>query len=306
MAHEALIRHWPTLIDWVNRDREFQSWLRHLQSKIKEWQAHPNDEGTLLRGGPLTVAEEWLARRRDELSKEERDYIEASISSRENAKRAKTAQRRWAMVILVVLMAAGATAGWQYLVAEQRAQSAQEQQALRYVADADRQLFQNPQQALMLAAQGLAASPTEATVEVARGAVRRTLDVIESRRAIQRKINWGKGAAYIAPAWFEGDLGGQHNRSGTLLLLTTERGKSGPSPPGEALLLKTATLETTMLDIGPAWGMTRSWEDATFRVKSGGVPAEIGFVCTEHPDEVGVLAIAGDGATEVTSPGRSQ
>jgi hypothetical protein len=87
VVHEALIRNWPTLIEWVHRDRAFQSCLRQLGPRLDEWRDHPQDEGALLRGGPLAVAEEWLGRRRDEISAAERAYIEASITLREVEKR---------------------------------------------------------------------------------------------------------------------------------------------------------------------------------------------------------------------------
>ena len=87
VVHEALIRNWPLLIEWVNRDRAFQSWLRQLRPRVEEWRTHPEDEGTLLRGGTLAVAEDWLGRRGDEISKEERSFVEASIALREAARR---------------------------------------------------------------------------------------------------------------------------------------------------------------------------------------------------------------------------
>jgi WD40 repeat protein len=87
VVHEALIRNWPLLIEWVNRDRAFQSWLRQLKPRVDERRADPNDQGTLLRGGALAVAEDWHGRRGEELSKEERSFIEASIASREAARR---------------------------------------------------------------------------------------------------------------------------------------------------------------------------------------------------------------------------
>jgi conflict system STAND superfamily ATPase/WD40 domain-containing protein len=87
VVHEALIRNWPLLIEWVNRDRAFQSWLRQLKLRVDEWRADPQDQGTLLRGGALAVAEDWHGRRGDELSTEERTFIEASIALREAARR---------------------------------------------------------------------------------------------------------------------------------------------------------------------------------------------------------------------------
>ena len=60
VVHEALIRHWPELAGWINRDRAFQSWLRHTKLNIEAWSADPADDGTLLRGGMLAQAKEWL------------------------------------------------------------------------------------------------------------------------------------------------------------------------------------------------------------------------------------------------------
>ena len=82
VVHEALIRHWPKLVDWINRDRAFQLWLRQIAAGIELWSAHPDDDGPLLRGGMLAQATEWLARRRDDLSAKELGYIEASVALR--------------------------------------------------------------------------------------------------------------------------------------------------------------------------------------------------------------------------------
>jgi hypothetical protein len=81
VVHEALIRHWPKLVDWINRDRNFQSWLRQIKSNVQLWSADASDEGSLLRGGMLTQAIDWLGRRRDDLSPEECRFIEASIAA---------------------------------------------------------------------------------------------------------------------------------------------------------------------------------------------------------------------------------
>ena len=99
VVHEALIRNWPTLIKWVNRDRAFQLWLRQLKPRVDEWRANPQDEGTLLRGGPLAVAEDWVNRRGSELNSEERVFIAASLSLRFAEKR-RRGYRRFIEVIL--------------------------------------------------------------------------------------------------------------------------------------------------------------------------------------------------------------
>jgi WD40 repeat protein/ABC-type oligopeptide transport system ATPase subunit len=91
VVHEALIRHWPKLVDWINRDRAFQSWLRQIGAGTELWSADPQDDGPLLRGGMLAQATEWLAKRRDDLSQKERDFIEASIALRQRVEAEKAA-----------------------------------------------------------------------------------------------------------------------------------------------------------------------------------------------------------------------
>jgi hypothetical protein len=86
IAHEALIRNWPTLIDWLSRDREFQFWLKSLRLRLDERRSFPTDDGTLLRGGPLIQAEKWLSKRADDLSSEEKFFIEDSVTLREAEK----------------------------------------------------------------------------------------------------------------------------------------------------------------------------------------------------------------------------
>ena len=89
VVHEALIRNWPTLTGWINRDRAFLSWLRLIKPTLELWSADRTDEGPLLRGGMLAQASDWFARRGGDFSPAERDYIEASLAlrQREDAER---------------------------------------------------------------------------------------------------------------------------------------------------------------------------------------------------------------------------
>jgi hypothetical protein len=218
-----------------------------------------------------------------------RDTLAKVVESFKATRQDLVRTRAVAGAVVILLVALG-LAGWQYLLAERRAERAQEQQALRFVAEADRQLFRDPRQAVMLAAQAVAASPSEPSKSTARGAVRRALEVIDRRQDLQREANWGSNLfqSYIAGTWFEADLGARYNRAGNLLLLTTERGSSGANPPGDAVLLDTQTLETIPLDIGPAWGTgkVKPGHIASFRVKSDVAPFEMPFVFTSGYKEV--------------------
>jgi formylglycine-generating enzyme required for sulfatase activity len=119
VVHEALIRNWPTFIEWVNRDRIFQSWLRQLKSRVDDWRKHPDDDGTLMRGGPLRIAEDWLQRRGEELAEDEWGYIDCSLKHEtfEREQRDKLLQRTGQMralacASLVAIVAGLAFATW--------------------------------------------------------------------------------------------------------------------------------------------------------------------------------------------------
>jgi formylglycine-generating enzyme required for sulfatase activity len=125
VVHEALIRNWPALVEWVSRDRAFQSWLRQLKPRVDEWRTSPQDEGTLLRGGQLAVAEDWAGRRGSEVNEEEKAFVAASVAFRDKEKRRaeeeiererarlRTQRRVQTLVgILMAAMALGAAAWW--------------------------------------------------------------------------------------------------------------------------------------------------------------------------------------------------
>jgi energy-coupling factor transporter ATP-binding protein EcfA2 len=82
VVHEALIRNWPSLVEWVQRDRGFIAWRNQLKQRLDEWRSNPTDQGALLRGGPLSVAEGWVAQRGADLNEEESSFISASASLR--------------------------------------------------------------------------------------------------------------------------------------------------------------------------------------------------------------------------------
>ncbi len=61
VAHEALIREWPTLRRWLEADREALLTHRRLTEEAEEWAELDRDAGALYRGLRLGQAEEWAA-----------------------------------------------------------------------------------------------------------------------------------------------------------------------------------------------------------------------------------------------------
>lgn len=78
VAHEALIRGWPTLRKWIDEDRESLKLHRRLGEQVQEWLLNDKDDAYLYRSGLLTTAQEWAEQNPNELSQTEQAFIEAS------------------------------------------------------------------------------------------------------------------------------------------------------------------------------------------------------------------------------------
>jgi len=74
IAHEALIRHWQRLKEWMKEDRSFRVWQENLRGYMRDQ--------VLLRDAQLAVAQEWSAKRDSELTEKERDFIQKSVAQR--------------------------------------------------------------------------------------------------------------------------------------------------------------------------------------------------------------------------------
>jgi WD40 repeat protein len=84
IVHEALIRSWGRLEQWIQVDGEFRYWQEQLRSLIRQWESSGKDEGALLRGKPLSDAEYWQSKRIDQLSSGDRHFIQLSLALRDN------------------------------------------------------------------------------------------------------------------------------------------------------------------------------------------------------------------------------
>ncbi len=82
IVHEALIRSWGRLAEWIEVNGEFRRWQEGLRSTILQWENSDRDEGALLRGKPLADAEYWQLDRREELSPAEQTFIQQSLELR--------------------------------------------------------------------------------------------------------------------------------------------------------------------------------------------------------------------------------
>jgi WD40 repeat protein/transcriptional regulator with XRE-family HTH domain len=95
VAHEALIREWPTLRNWLDENREGLRLHRHLTEAAQEWESLSRDPGGLYRGARLAQALEWSNAQGEDLNILERAFLEASqaLADQESAEREAQRQR---------------------------------------------------------------------------------------------------------------------------------------------------------------------------------------------------------------------
>ena len=105
VAHEILLKTWPTLKRWLEDEREFLIWRGELDARQKEYEK-AGKEGArrqrqaLLMGLPLDTAEKWLAARLGDIDPAARAFIEASA----RADRAALRNRQRLLAAVGVLM----------------------------------------------------------------------------------------------------------------------------------------------------------------------------------------------------------
>ena len=116
VAHEALIREWPTLRAWLDEDRAGLRLHRHVTTAATAWETSERDPGELYRGQRLAAATEWRAGGRA-LSEIETEFLDASAMELEREEHAQVrANRRLRILLagvavaLVVALIAGSVA----------------------------------------------------------------------------------------------------------------------------------------------------------------------------------------------------
>jgi WD40 repeat protein len=168
LAHEALIRHWPRLRDWLAEDREGHRLRRLLTEAAADWLRHDRDVDLLYRGARLAA---WQERALDPLNDTERAFLAASRDVVDQALRVRRRRVRWVIgglssatvVVTVLAVLATVLAG---RADHERALAV----ARQLVADARAQLQADPELGLLLGREAFARAPNEESESVLRQA----------------------------------------------------------------------------------------------------------------------------------------
>lgn len=114
VAHEALIREWRTLRQWLDEDREGLILHQHLADDAMDWIKSGKDSGFLYRGIRLQNALDWVNTHPDFLNRQEQEFITTSQKvAREEAdkenrlRRATRIQRLFAGIAVLLVVGLG-------------------------------------------------------------------------------------------------------------------------------------------------------------------------------------------------------
>jgi hypothetical protein len=86
VAHEALLREWPRLREWIGEDADGRRLRRQITQAAAEWDADQRDEGELYRGARLAAALDWSTDHALDLNELEREFVSESRDASSRAR----------------------------------------------------------------------------------------------------------------------------------------------------------------------------------------------------------------------------
>jgi WD40 repeat protein len=145
VAHEAILREWRRLSNWITESREDIKMQQQLNRIAAEWQEKGREASYLASGQRLEQIEGWATSKEQALTALERAYLEASLAEREQQQSVETERqaretrlerrsRRILQGLIVVLLLATLGAFGLTAVAQTARQEAENQANLALVA----------------------------------------------------------------------------------------------------------------------------------------------------------------------------
>jgi len=213
VAHEALLREWSHLREWLDGSRTHIRLQRQLAVAAKEWQESDRDEGFLLRGAHLAQYDEWDQTTDIVLTGQEGEYLQASFDLRENdlatqkeqeSREANLRQRvqRALQVIVVVLLIAAIVSGGLAFWANSQRQSALIQSATLLAEQAETELANGfHDRAVLLALAALENYPYTPQAEHALGqavSYDRALGIYNEHTSAVTSVAWSPDGKLVA------------------------------------------------------------------------------------------------------------
>jgi WD40 repeat protein/serine/threonine protein kinase len=113
IVHEALLRGWQRVTNWLKQNREFLRMRDRLDASMRQWKLMERHRDYLLPAGlPLAEAEKLVAEFRNSLNREQLDYISASIAEQTRKRRLRNRIRNVVTVGFAFLAIAAGVFAW--------------------------------------------------------------------------------------------------------------------------------------------------------------------------------------------------
>lgn len=94
VAHEALLREWPRLQEWLEESRDEVRRQRLLGQAAGQWQEEGKEDSYLLRGGRLEAFAEWAQTTSIALTQLEQEFLQSSIEAQQQRVAAEEERRQ--------------------------------------------------------------------------------------------------------------------------------------------------------------------------------------------------------------------
>ena len=163
VAHEALLREWPRLRDWIDESRDDIRTQRRLRAAADEWVVADRAPSYLLTGQRLRTFDEWrktggptLAT----LATLEAEFLDASVEAEQSARRKRaTTRRRIAVALSTAAIVAAALAVLAFVRGAQVAREARIAEVRELAGASIAALDTDPELGLLLALEAVERNP---------------------------------------------------------------------------------------------------------------------------------------------------
>ncbi len=110
VAHEILLKTWPTLRRWLEDEREFLVWRGETDARRKDYDRAGElgvrqQRQALLMGLPLETAKKWIVARRQDIDPADQAFVDASIQAERAAARNRQRLRAAVAALMLVVIA---------------------------------------------------------------------------------------------------------------------------------------------------------------------------------------------------------
>jgi WD40 repeat protein/serine/threonine protein kinase len=113
IVHEALLREWQRITDWLKQNREFLRMRGRLEASMRQWKLMERHRDYLLPAGlPLAEAEKLIDEFGNSLNREQLDYISASIAEQTRKRGLRNRIRNLVTVGFALLAIAAGGFAW--------------------------------------------------------------------------------------------------------------------------------------------------------------------------------------------------